>query len=140
MLACTITLNYSVSPKCTSPVNVAPPAYAPPALVPSASFCSGKGMFDGPDVRGEIRVDLQESSEEIKHQRYLKGSRWLGCGPPALDAGPLITVWLLFAAYLVRFQTNNWEQRDQNHHLCSAPDSSSSCFLPCWGHGAVDEL
>lgn len=84
-------------------------------------------MFDGLDVRGEIRVGFQEASEEIKHQRYLKGSRWLGHGLPALCAG------LLFAAYLVRFQTDNWEQRGQHHRLFLAPDKASSCFLLCLG-------
>lgn len=44
-------------------------------------------MFDGLDVRGEVRVGLQEGSEEIKYQRYLKGCRWLGSGLPVLSAG-----------------------------------------------------
>lgn len=46
-------------------------------------------MFDGLDVKGEVRVGLQEGSEEIKHQRYLKGSLWLACGLPALCVAPV---------------------------------------------------
>lgn len=46
-------------------------------------------MFDGLDVRGEVRVGLQEGSEEIKYQRYLEGSRWLGSGLPDSCVAPV---------------------------------------------------
>lgn len=55
--------------------------------------------------------------------------------------GSLLSVWLLSAAYFIRLQTDNWDQRGQSHRLFLAPDNTHTTLFCCaWGNVAVYQL